>query len=657
MNNQLATLTELFNQNIFRIPDYQRGYAWGKKEYTEFWTDIIQMPIEHPYYMGVITIDAITNEKINNSTWEQDKWIIQTSGYHPYYVVDGQQRLTSLILLLEAILSNRNEKKQKYINFESITEIKNRFIVKFKGDSTRDYTVLFGYDRGNSSSKYFINKILKLPIVDNDNIQMTKYNHNLLDAETFFKTEIDKLNDNQIKNLYKKITARVVFNLYQISHDIDVFVTFETMNNRGKTLSTLELLKNRLIYLSTLFTGQQTSSQERIRNEVNTCWKKIYDYLGKNPNHMLADDDFLAAHTYFFFSKKNVDKNDPTELVFNKLDTRILLLNEIFTAQKVKTGKITVDYILKYIESLNDSIKFWYNVNFPQDRTVNTSLNTEERIYLMKLASLNKNIPFLNFTNISWKVLCMYYFSKVNDTQRQLSFLKELEKYLFLMIFRGYRNFGVYINSQINLKSISDCKDLDNYPSQIRKVRDKITDSDEFKVQLRQLFKEINVHGFYKVNRYFPTKYILEEYLVDCNKKAKQPLTFDQLVELYLGKTTLDHVFPQNVRGTNWNSFFKDFSSTQKTKIKNSLGNLVAMNSAKNEKIGNKNFKDKVTHGSVGYSTGYVDEQNIAKNEVWTIKEIKSRGYDIVNFINGRWGIKISSKTRNKFLGLEFISK
>lgn len=44
-----------------------------------------------------------------------------------------------------------------------------------------------------------------------------------------------------------------MFNLHEIDDDYDVFVAFETMNNRGKRLTNLELLKNRLIYLTTLY--------------------------------------------------------------------------------------------------------------------------------------------------------------------------------------------------------------------------------------------------------------------------------------------------------------------------------------------------------------------------------------------------------------------
>ena len=39
-NNNLETLSELFNDKVFRIPDYQRGYAWGKQQLEDFWSDL-----------------------------------------------------------------------------------------------------------------------------------------------------------------------------------------------------------------------------------------------------------------------------------------------------------------------------------------------------------------------------------------------------------------------------------------------------------------------------------------------------------------------------------------------------------------------------------------------------------------------------------------
>ena len=69
-----------------------------------------------------------------------------------------------------------------------------------------------------------------------------------------------------------------MFNLHEIEDDYDVFIAFETMNNRGKKLTNLELLKNRLIYLTTLFDDNQfdTTDKEQLRKNINDAWKEVY---------------------------------------------------------------------------------------------------------------------------------------------------------------------------------------------------------------------------------------------------------------------------------------------------------------------------------------------------------------------------------------------
>ena len=87
---------------------------------------------------------------------------------------------------------------------------------------------------------------------------------------------------NGIEKLYKKITQHLMFNIHEIDDDYDVFVAFETMNNRGKKLTNLELLKNRLIYLTTLFPDSEFDAleKENLRNEINDAWKEVYYQLG-----------------------------------------------------------------------------------------------------------------------------------------------------------------------------------------------------------------------------------------------------------------------------------------------------------------------------------------------------------------------------------------
>ena len=67
------------------------------------------------------------------------------------------------------------------------------------------------------------------------------------------------------------------------------------MNNRGTPLTSLELLKNRLIYISTLFdVGEDVKL--RLRRDINGCWKVIYHLLGVNKKRKLQDDEFLNVH-------------------------------------------------------------------------------------------------------------------------------------------------------------------------------------------------------------------------------------------------------------------------------------------------------------------------------------------------------------------------
>ena len=87
-------IDELFAGKIFRVPNYQRNYAWDKKNWNDFWNDIregLETNTEH--YWGTITL------KVTDETYyceEEDKY------FKVYEVVDGQQRLTTIYLFLLA---------------------------------------------------------------------------------------------------------------------------------------------------------------------------------------------------------------------------------------------------------------------------------------------------------------------------------------------------------------------------------------------------------------------------------------------------------------------------------------------------------------------------------------------------------------------------
>ena len=266
MDNQLQSLSRIFTDKLFRIPDYQRGYAWTEKHLKDFWNDIVQLEEEKNHYVGVLTLELVPKDIYEK--WSDDNWIVKSKSYTPFYVVDGQQRLTTSIVLIQSIIESISTKTDR-LNFTKIEDIQKRFIFDSKDDGiSRSY--IFGYEKDNPSYEYLKIKTFNEIQGGNYSIEETIYTFNLEFAKKFFIDKLKLLQVIEIETIYRKVTQKLLFNLYSISSDIDVFIAFETMNNRGKPLSHLELLKNRLIYLSTKFQSIDYE-KEKLRKAINIC--------------------------------------------------------------------------------------------------------------------------------------------------------------------------------------------------------------------------------------------------------------------------------------------------------------------------------------------------------------------------------------------------
>lgn len=209
-----------------------------------------------------------------------------------------------------------------------------KWLVRKSGPS-RAY--LFGYEKDNPSYEYIKTQILAEPSNQYQGVE-TVYTGNLLFARDFFRKKLAGFDESQREDMFKRLTQRLVFNEYEIKDDLDVFVAFETMNNRGKPLSWLELLKNRLIYLSTLIkaTDQQ---RDTLRRNINDAWKTIYEFLAKQRGRPLDDNEFLRAHwiMYFRYAREEAEQYAS------------FLLDKHFTAARASSGELDADELQKYV--------------------------------------------------------------------------------------------------------------------------------------------------------------------------------------------------------------------------------------------------------------------------------------------------------------------
>ena len=339
-DNSLESIQKLFNEKIFRIPDYQRGYSWSEQQLIEFWEDVLNIPSDREHYTGMISLKEIKDVS-NVEKWNDIQWIVNNRGYKVYHIVDGQQRFTTIIILINEIVSfvanlpENKDKTDEQINLNDFTlkMIKENYLVVSKPNSEdmlKSYK--FGYEVDNPSYKFFKNKILESEI--EGEVEETFYTLNLQQAKDFFKNSIQELytaNKNNIEvinRLFINLTQKLRFNTYYIEDDFNVYIAFETMNNRGKRLSNLELLKNRLIYLTTLFKDDD-EVKRKIREDINDTWKEIYSYLGKNKARPLSDDEFLQAHWTIYFGYTRTNKENYTNFLLKKYFTQKRVIDDI----------------------------------------------------------------------------------------------------------------------------------------------------------------------------------------------------------------------------------------------------------------------------------------------------------------------------------------
>ncbi|AJA70509.1 Protein of unknown function DUF262 [Myroides sp. A21] len=236
----IITFEEVFRGKVFRIPDYQRGYSWTKKELEELWGDLNNTHHNRNafHFTGILTVTDFSKFDIECIRREGfvvrvGKLVIEGSDYKGYNIVDGQQRLTMVLILLSELVMKLEDSPLK----QRLTEH------YFKVKETGGYRYIFGYHVDVPSHNYLIREIFNDTGYEAEETE-TLYTHNLSFAKAFFSERIKDFTQVELVFWIEKLTKHLLFSILNLNESkecpLDVSMVFETLNFRGKQLSSLE---------------------------------------------------------------------------------------------------------------------------------------------------------------------------------------------------------------------------------------------------------------------------------------------------------------------------------------------------------------------------------------------------------------------------------
>lgn len=684
MANELQSLAILFQNRLFRIPDYQRGYAWKHDQLVDFWEDIINLHEGRDHYTGLLSLKAVGRDHEN--LWKKDLWLLNI-GYKPFHIVDGQQRLTTFSILLYEIvvfITNLPENKNKsddeiLLGDEVLKDIKARYILRKRPPLNLVTSYLFGYETDNPSSDYLIHKIFEEPF--GDSVIETYYTKNLKYAKSFFTDNILALYEKEgmdgLERLYKKLTLHLKFNIHEIEDDYDVFVAFETMNNRGKKLTNLELLKNRLIYLSTLFDDIQFDAinKAQLRKNINDAWKEVYSQLGRNQKTPLSDDEFLRAHwiTYYKYSRRKGD--DYIQFLLSKFSAKNIMekvavpaqddpndqlpnselieedddsLEESVEKEETTKGKLAPEQIIDYVNSLKSLAKYWYFTFFPD---ASDELSDKERVWIDRL----NRVGIGYFRPLVVSALATANKSPENE---RIQLLQSIERFIFLVFRMG--NFNASYRSSVFNKYARDILReniglslvIDDLNSTVSSNLSSLVSN--FVIRTDRRFN--TGEGFYG---WRDLKYFLYEYEYELSAHNNlQKIGWEMFSKVEKDKITIEHILPQTPTDLYWRNQFRQYSGGEIKILSASLGNLLPLSLSINSSLQNDSFleKKKPSSGRRGYTNGSHSEIAVASEKDWTARDILKRGLSLIEFLESRWGVVFSGEQKTHLLHIDFVN-
>lgn len=555
-------LIDLLGENtwIFEIPIFQREYKWGKEQRAALWNDITSIGSEHKssHFIGqVILVKTEGNDEVNT-----------------YKIVDGQQRLTTLSILVCAI----------------------RDVAGLSHDQKNVESILTTYDRTGDP-------IRTLHLLDFDdtayehiyegNPEKVEEDHPLRECYDYFSEKVSDLNQEQRTDLLADTVHSINLVRTTCGSMTTAYQVFQTQNERGLSLSPINLAKTKLL--------EESAKAGLDERNIRDRWENISSRLEEN--------DLVSSAA-------------PRRAI-----THYLVVDDQYQA----SGRITTkDFYGAFTAALENHEgptgirEFVTKLEDYTDRYIDIHEGTVRKYRRNRRALLNKQMRFFQTKNAHAPVVLLYLVENVDGSDRMEKLLRLVNK----------------LNVRLNLEDANPAHHRDS----MYQLVDRLTNSSEsdWESEIENLIGErtIGDDQLFEVlkARELPNSKFTRNLLLALEEDYYQANTPE--TQLDPERIQLEHIAPLRSMTSQSYSAWKAVFNNNRERFdlyKSRLGNLTLLADEQNARASNNSFDEKCNlyHDSEISMTNRIPKDY----DDWGFKEIEDRteklASDIINF----WGV------------------
>ena len=275
----------------YEVPKYQRDYSWDKEQWSDLWYDLMQMIDEKDsHYMGYL--------------------VLQTSDDKNYQIIDGQQRLTTICVLIlavvDSLLNLPGTDKEKEDNKKRAENIRSTYIGNMDMLTLTSVNKLVLNRNNDHFYRTYLSTLQEMPK------RGLKASERLLKSsfETFKSyLEIKYRSAKELVVFIENLVNNIFFTVITVTDELNAFKVFETLNARGVQLSSSDLLKNYIFSVANTNDLHQTKL-----DELENIWAEIADIL---------KDSQISDYLRFYWNSthKTIRKNQLYKTIRNEIKT------------------------------------------------------------------------------------------------------------------------------------------------------------------------------------------------------------------------------------------------------------------------------------------------------------------------------------------------